>query len=447
MKKTGIIFFPAFDWSLGESHPEREERLLYTQEQIFEEGIMDLPQVRQYTPDVASLYDVLRTQAIFPNFREHDLDAHLIAVGSSLVLGKALMDKEIDNGFALVRPPGHHSGATVWGNRGFCTLNNEAILVNYLRAKYGVKKVAIIDTDVHHGDGTQDIFYYDPNVLCISIHQDGRTLFPGTGFTNEKGGPNAWESILNIPLLPGVGDEGFLYALEKWILPKIEEFKPDLIINSAGQDNHYTDPLASMNVSARGYGQITELIKPDLAVLEGGYSIQGALPYVNMAILLALAGEDYSGVIEPQKPNRQEIGGETFRSFLMNLKRQNESIKPSWTTRRESFLPAGDWIIIEKNLFYDTDWFKEYRKDYIRKCSHCGGTVLTLSQNQMTFEKAALVRIPFEACEDCLQAGYDLVEHFKSSQKALLLQNQLHNEVRLWLDGKEVNDLEQNKNS
>lgn len=447
MKKTGIIFFPAFDWSLGESHPEREERLLYTQEQIFEEGIMDLPQVRQYTPAVASLYDVLRTQAIFPDFREHDLDAHLIAVGSSLVLGKALMDKEINNGFALVRPPGHHSGATVWGNRGFCTLNNEAILVNYLRAKYGIKKVAIIDTDVHHGDGTQDIFYYDPNVLCISIHQDGRTLYPGTGFTNEKGGPNAWESILNIPLLPGVGDEGFLYTLEKWILPKVEEFQPDLIINSAGQDNHYTDPLASMNVSARGYGQITELIKPDLAVLEGGYSIQGALPYVNLAILLALAGEDYSGVIEPQKPNRQEIGGETFRSFLTNLKRQHDSIKPSWTIRRESFLPAGEWIIIEKNIFYDTDWFKEFRKDYIRKCSHCGGTVLTLSQNQMTFEKAALVRIPFEACEDCLQAGYDLAEHFKKTEKTLLLQNQLGDEIRLWIDGREVNDLEQNKNS
>jgi len=346
-----------------------------------------------------------------------------------------------------VRPPGHHSGATVWGNRGFCTLNNEAILVNYLRAKYGIKKVAIIDTDVHHGDGTQDIFYYDPNVLCISIHQDGRTLYPGTGFTNEKGGPNAWESILNIPLLPGVGDEGFLYTLEKWILPKVEEFQPDLIINSAGQDNHYTDPLASMNVSARGYGQITELIKPDLAVLEGGYSIQGALPYVNLAILLALAGEDYSGVIEPQKPNRQEIGGETFRSFLTNLKRQHDSIKPSWTIRRESFLPAGEWIIIEKNIFYDTDWFKEFRKDYIRKCSHCGGTVLTLSQNQMTFEKAALVRIPFEACEDCLQAGYDLAEHFKKTEKTLLLQNQLGDEIRLWIDGREVNDLEQNKNS
>ncbi|RNC28816.1 MAG: Histone deacetylase-like amidohydrolase [Candidatus Dichloromethanomonas elyunquensis] len=443
MNKTGIIFFPAFDWSLGESHPEREERLLYTQEQIFEEGIMDLPQIKQYSPGVADLMDVLRTQAIFPRLEKLHLDAHLIAAGSSIILGKAIMDKEIHNGFALVRPPGHHSGATVWGNRGFCTLNNEAILVNYLRAHYGIKKVAIIDTDVHHGDGTQDIFYYDPNVLCVSIHQDGRTLFPGTGFTDEKGGPNSWGSTLNIPLIPGVGDEGFLYALENWVLPRVEEFKPDIIINSAGQDNHYTDPLASMNVSARGYGKITEFIKPDLAVLEGGYSIQGALPYVNLAILLALAGEDYSGVIEPQKLQRREIGGETFRSYLLNLKRQNENIRPNWTLKKESCFPAGEWVCIEKNIFYDTDWFQEYRKDYIRKCNHCGGTVLTLSRNELTFEKAVLVRIPFEACEACVQTGYDLVEHFKNTEKTLLLQDQLQNKIMLWHDGREVSFDEQ----
>ncbi len=179
MKKTGIIFFPAFDWSLGESHPEREERLLYTQEQIFEEGIIDLPQVKQYSPGVAGLFEVMLTQALFPHHNRHQLDAHLIAVGSSMILSKALMNKEISNGFAMVRPPGHHSGATVWGNRGFCTLNNEAILVNNLRSQYGIKKVAIIDTDVHHGDGTQDVFYHDPNVLFISIHQDGRAISSG----------------------------------------------------------------------------------------------------------------------------------------------------------------------------------------------------------------------------------------------------------------------------
>ncbi|NLL51552.1 MAG: histone deacetylase [Peptococcaceae bacterium] len=441
MKKTGIVFFPAFDWSLGETHPEREERLLYTQEQIFEEGVMDLPQIKQYSPAVANIQDVLRTQAVFPSPKHHELDAHLIAVGCSLVLGKALMAQEISNGFVLVRPPGHHSATVVWGNRGFCTLNNEAILANYLRTYYGVKKIAIIDTDVHHGDGTQDIFYYDPNVLCISIHQDGRTLYPGTGFCEEKGGPNSWGNIVNIPLSPGTGDEGFIYALEKWALPAVEEFKPDIIINSAGQDNHFTDPLASMNVTAKGYGKITEMIRPDLAVLEGGYSIQGALPYVNLAILLALAGEDYSGVREPQKINRRVLGGEKVRSYIDDLYKYFQQIKPNWryAQGQNKHLPAGKWVSVEKEIFYDTEMFREQRHDLIRECQHCGGTVFIRTRNQATMEKAMLVKIPFEACPACEQAGYDLVEHYKKSAQTLLLQNQLRNQVLFWENGKEVN--------
>jgi acetoin utilization deacetylase AcuC-like enzyme len=441
LNKTGIVFFPAFDWSLGETHPEREERLLYTQEQIFEEGIMDLPGISQYAPAAADLKEVARTQALLPHPGRHELDAHLIAVGCSLVLGKALMEKEISNGFVLVRPPGHHAGATVWGNRGFCMLNNEAILVNHLRTHYGIKKVAIIDTDVHHGDGTQDIFYYDPHVLCLSLHQDGRTLYPGTGFCEEKGGPNSWGSIVNIPLPPGVGDEGFLYALEKWALPIVREFQPDLIINSAGQDNHFTDPLASMNVTARGYGKITELIRPDLAVLEGGYSIQGALPYVNLAILLALAGEDYSGVIEPQKMNRRVLSGESVRSYIDDLHNRFRQIEARWrfADGRALRLPAGNWVEMEKDIYYDTEGFKEHRTDYIRECRHCGGTVLIRTQNLHTMEKAVLVRIPFEACPACEQAGYDLTEIYRGSVKTLFFQNQLRDQLLFWENGKEVN--------
>lgn len=445
MSNTGIVFFPAFDWSLGPTHPEREERLLYTQEQIFEEGVLDLPQVKQYSPELGSVRDVLRTQALFPSIDKHkDLEPHLIAVGSSIVLGRAIMNKELKNGFALVRPPGHHSFSTVWGNRGFCTLNNEAIVVNYLRTNYGIKKVAIIDTDVHHGDGTQDIFRDDPNVLCISIHQDGTTLYPGSGFTEEKGGPNAWGTQLNIPLPPGVGDEGLLYTLENWVLPRLEEFKPDFIINSAGQDNHFTDPLASMNVTARGYAKITEMLKPDLAVLEGGYSIQGALPYVNLAIFLALAGEDYSEVIEPQHSTRKIVGGETFRNYLTDLKRQNRHAKPNWRYSAEKFLPEGEWVNLEKAIYYDTNWFKEVRKDYVRKCDHCGGTVLMLSQSQQTYEKGTLIRLPFGVCPECRQAGYDLLSYFLEADlfeggNNILLQDQDRNDIRFWKAKEEVN--------
>ncbi|MDR2736926.1 MAG: histone deacetylase [Gracilibacteraceae bacterium] len=409
--KTGILFFPAFDWSLGETHPEREERLLYTQEQMFEEGVLDLPQVRQFAPAVCSLNAVARAQAVLPEPGVHSLEAHLIAAGSALVLGEAWRRKEIANGFALVRPPGHHAGAVVWGNRGFCTLNSEAIVANDLRTR-GVRRIAIVDTDVHHGDGTQDIFYHDPNVLFISLHQDGRTIYPGSGGVEEQGGPNAWGSCVNIPLLPGMGDEGFLYALENIVLPKIAAFEPDMIINAAGQDNHFTDPLAEMNVTAKGYGKITEVLRPDLAVLEGGYSIQGALPYVNMAIFLALCGADYSGVREYYAPSREEVKGAAVREYFRDLEEARKQVHHEWQRVTESFLPSPNWFYREVEFFYDTDDFMEKRREYIRPCRDCGGTVLMMTRNSMTLERGVIVRIPYGTCDACRLAAERIYDCF-----------------------------------
>ena len=256
--KTGLIFFPAFDWAISPTHPEREERLLYTRDQIFEEGLMDLPEIEEYKPRLAEMMDIARTHFCVPDVESQVTEAHLIAAGSTLTLADALEKGEIKNGFALVRPPGHHSMRVVHGNRGFCNINNMAILVEYLRTKYGHKRIAVVDTDVHHGDGTQEIFWHDPNVLCISFHQDGRTLYPGSGFVNEMGGPQALGRTLNIPLPPGTTDEGIHYVLDNLIMPILAEFKPDLVLNSAGQDNHYTDPLANMRFSANGYARLNE---------------------------------------------------------------------------------------------------------------------------------------------------------------------------------------------
>jgi len=435
MKRTGILFFPAFDWSLGDSHPEREERLLYTQEQLFEEGILDLPQIKQFSPRVATIKNVLGAQAILPTPEEHtdNLDPHLIAAGSAILLGEAQVNGDIKNGFVMVRPPGHHSGAMVWGNRGFCSLNNEAILVNHLRTRFGLKRIAIVDTDVHHGDGTQDIFYHDPNVLFISLHQDGRTLYPGSGFVHEKGGPNAWDQTLNIPLPPGTGDEGYHYVLENWVLPRLQAFAPEIIINSAGQDNHFTDPLASMNLSAGGYGRITELLQPDLAVLEGGYSIEGALPYVNLAILLALAGEDYHHVREPQKQKRPSLTLDALKPYIQELKKQQQAVKPDFTIQNKSSFPKGKWIYIPHSVYYDTEGFQESRQDYIRECSNCAGTVYIESRRYT--QRSILVRIPFQACPSCEQAGYDLWDQLQQSSddiKSGFLQNQLHDRHYVW---------------
>ena len=116
---------------------------------------------------------------------------------------------------------------------------------------------------------------------------------------NERGGPAAYGQTINVPLPPGTGDEGILYVLEHLVLPILAEFEPDVIVNAAGQDNHYTDPLTNMNFTAQGYARLTELLSPDIVVLEGGYSIEGALPYVNAGLILALAGLDYSAAREP----------------------------------------------------------------------------------------------------------------------------------------------------
>jgi acetoin utilization deacetylase AcuC-like enzyme len=259
--KTGLVFFPAFDWAISPTHPEREERLLYTQDQVFEEGLFDIDGLTEFKPDLVTNKDIQRVHFCVPDVASVITESHLISAGGAKTIGMAVLDKKVDKGFALVRPPGHHAMRIVHGARGFCNINIEAIMVEYLRQTYNIDKVAIVDTDCHHGDGTQDIYWHDPDTLFISIHQDGRTLYPGSGFPNELGGPNAFGTTLNIPLPPHTSEEGFLYAIENIVLPILDDFKPDIIINSAGQDNHYSDPITNMNFSAQGYATLTDLLR------------------------------------------------------------------------------------------------------------------------------------------------------------------------------------------
>ena len=262
LKKTGLIFFPAFDWAISPTHPEREERLLYTQDQVFEEGLLDFENIVEYKPGLATIEDINRIHICVPDAKSVITESHLISAGGAITAAEKVLTGEVDNAFALVRPPGHHAMRVVHGARGFCNINIEAVMIEHFRRKYGHKRVAVVDTDCHHGDGTQDIYWHDPDTLYISIHQDGRTLYPGSGFPDEFGGPNALGTTINIPLPPETSDEGFLYVLEELILPIIGEFKPDLVINSAGQDNHYTDPITNMRFSAQGYARLNERLEP-----------------------------------------------------------------------------------------------------------------------------------------------------------------------------------------
>ena len=403
-EKTGLIFFPAFDWAISPTHPEREERLLYTRDQIFEEGLMDLPEIAEYKPRLADYRDIARVHFCVPDIKAQATTPHLIAAGSCLVLGDALMKGEVKNAFALVRPPGHHAMTVAHGNRGFCNINNEAILVEYLRKKYGIRRIAIVDTDVHHGDGTQEIFYNDPDVLFISFHQDGRTLYPGSGFINELGGPKALGRTINIPLPPATPDEGILYVLDSLVLPILKDFKPELVLNSAGQDNHYTDPLANMRFSAQGYAKLNEKLAPDMAVLEGGYAIQSALPYVNTGIILAMAGLDYSCVREPDfKPgmfvqaarDRQTLE-EIVAAQLENWKNRDRLVKAEVAKH-------GDFYRRKKQIFYDTDMIQESQEETIRMCPDCQGykTIDSRAHRSMGDTRVFGVSIPIYACDNC----------------------------------------------
>ena len=361
----GLVFFPAFDWKISATHPERQERLLYTRDQIVEEGLLDVPNIREYNPIVADWDVIERVHVGAPDLASWVTDAHRVSAGGAIAAADAVLRGEVDRAFALVRPPGHHAMAMVHGIRGFCTINIEAVMIQHIRQTYGVKRVAIVDTDVHHGDGSQDVFYHDPDTLYISFHQDGRTLYPGTGFMDEFGGPQAIGANIDIPLPPGTGDEGLLKVMRELVLPILHEFKPDIVINSAGQDNHFSDPLANMNVTAKGYAELVDLLQADIAVLEGGYSVQEALPYVNTGIILSMAGLDYSRVIEPNYVEQHQSANVTRYIDDLILKWKDQWARRGEIARDELIGHKDSWVR-DYSVYYDESGVQEERRETVR---------------------------------------------------------------------------------
>jgi acetoin utilization deacetylase AcuC-like enzyme len=403
--KTGLVFFPAFDWAISPTHPEREERLLYTQDQVMEEGIFDISGIVEYKPDLITIKDIQRVHFCVPDPWKVTTESHFISAGGAKTIGMAVLDGRVSRGFALVRPPGHHAMRVVHGNRGFCNINIEAVMIEYLRAAYGIRRVAIVDTDCHHGDGTQDIYWHDPDTLFISIHQDGRTLYPGSGFMHEAGGPTAYGTTVNIPLPPNTSEEGFLYTVEHIVKPILDDFSPDIVVNSAGQDNHYSDPITNMNFSAQGYARLTELIAADIAVLEGGYSIEGALPYVNLGIILAMAGLDYGAVREPDYDPDRMRQKPSITAFIKDL---GNRILDNWEKRDTLRLMAAKGKTIaerERDIYYDTDQIMEHQKERIVICPDCAGT-LRIDSAAGTGARVLAVHIPLHACSSCQEKGH-----------------------------------------
>lgn len=425
--KLGLVFFPAFDWAISPTHPEREERLLYTQDQIFEEGIQDIEGITFYNPIVAEEKDVQRVHFCVPNVKSRVTQSHLISAGGAIVSLKKVLGKEVDKSFALVRPPGHHAQRVVYGDRGFCIINIEAVMLERIRQEFGNLRVAIVDTDCHHGDGTQDIYWNDKDTLFISFHQDGRTLFPGTGFVDEFGGPGAYGYNINIPLPPGTGEEGFLYVLENVVMPILEEYKPDIIVNSAGQDNHYTDPITNMNFTAQGYAKLNDRLNPDIAVLEGGYSIEGALPYINLGIILAMAGIDYSNVREPDYDAHELKQPEKITNYIKGL---SELVYQKWKNKEDLWL--NDFKGMEKvertrRIYYDTDGILEQQTQTFKICKKCSGVNTIRSRSDTGFNVFAIT-IPRDACSDCIDEGYKMYKNASNEFTNVYLQDRVNDE-------------------
>jgi acetoin utilization deacetylase AcuC-like enzyme len=203
-----------------------------------------------------------------PTWLDADTPASATTFEAALLSVGAAIDAVERSGFALARPPGHH--ALPSRAMGFCIFNNAAVAARHAQAELGLARVAILDWDVHHGNGTQDIFWDDPTVLYVSLHE--WPFYPGSGGPGEQ-----TDTIVNVPLSAGSGDEEYLNALDRVVAPAIERFGPDVLIVSAGFDAHADDPLAGMRVTAAGFRELarrTASLAPRLAaVLEGGYNL------------------------------------------------------------------------------------------------------------------------------------------------------------------------------
>jgi acetoin utilization deacetylase AcuC-like enzyme len=205
----------------------------------------------------------------------------LLSLGSLLGSCDAVIEGRARRAFSAGRPPGHHAEPD--RPMGFCLFSNVAIAARYLQRNHGVGKVAIVDFDVHHGNGTQACLEDDPSVLFVSLHQHPRTCYPGSGFDWEAGvGPGKGYTI-NIPFQPGADDEDYLKAIESRVVPELDRFKPEVLLLSAGFDAHRDDPLADVNLSEEGFERITGRLMDianahcggrTVSALEGGYHLR-----------------------------------------------------------------------------------------------------------------------------------------------------------------------------
>jgi acetoin utilization deacetylase AcuC-like enzyme len=338
--KAGLVYDPIYLEHDTGDHVENSQRLVATMSYLKETGIKE--KLTCLPPRPASLEELGMIHA--PEYISYvkskaesgggwlDPDtvmspksygAALYAAGGVLAAVEAVMKKEVDNAFALVRPPGHH--AIRDRAMGFCIFNNVAIATKFALSKFNLSRVLIADFDVHHGNGTQDAFYADPKVLYFSTHQ--YPFYPGTGWMDETGVGEGKGTTVNFPMAAGWADEEYLRAFREVLAPIARRFQPQLILVSAGFDAHWADQLAMMQVSVTGFTQMA-IILEELAAelcqgrlvfaLEGGYHLQVAACSIK-AIFDVLLGD--SEISDPlgKAPAARKPGG--FDEHIQEIRR------------------------------------------------------------------------------------------------------------------------------
>ncbi|HAU43056.1 MAG TPA: histone deacetylase [Gammaproteobacteria bacterium] len=295
--KTAFASDPRFqNHATGQGHPERSSRLAHTLDHLqAKEWFASLKTVEAVRCETEWLARVHHRQLIerarasceqgLPYLDTPDVaisaesfEVARLAAGTVLNLADEVAHGRVDNGFALVRPPGHHAEHNA--ALGFCLFNNIAIAARYLQDQHGLEKILIVDWDVHHGNGTQHLFEEDPSVFYVSTHQYPH--YPGTGAYSETGTGAGKGATLNCPMNAGAGNETYTQAFTETILPAIDAFGPDMILISAGFDAHQADPLGSINLTTEHYAWMTRRLMECadhhcngriLSVLEGGYDL------------------------------------------------------------------------------------------------------------------------------------------------------------------------------
>lgn len=318
-----LITHPAFRRHLtSPQHPERPRRLEAIEALLQRTPLWEVLERRGAEPADEDVLARVHTRGYIAHVRELSLsgggyldadtpvspesfDVARRAVGGALEAVDAVLRGDAPVALALLRPPGHH--ACPDRGMGFCLFNNAALAARHALEEHARRRVMILDWDVHHGNGTQEVFYRDPRVVFCSLHQEN--WYPGTGALEEMGEGPGEGTTVNIPLPAGIGDGGYTHLWEEVVLPLLRAAAPDLLILSAGFDAHYADPLGGMLLTAHGFGHLSRLLRaeapdvPVVAVLEGGYDLDA----LAASVALTLAGLTGLSVdlAEPAPPGRE----------------------------------------------------------------------------------------------------------------------------------------------